>query len=841
MNNKPFFGLALILLTPLFLMRPLQAQEVQDTLVIPQPVVTNVAELLVGREAGVEVVSSPGAPGMTPTIHVRGLGVLQGIPPVYVVDGMRRRDLAGIDPSLIEKVEVLRDAAAMGLWGPDAAAGVVVVTTKRASRKGIHAGYEFQGAVQQLTAVPASMTWAEWMQPWDGENSSWFPESAYREPDEIPAPESSFLQHHRLFMQYGGEKLSAYAGLAMLDNDGPYAGRVDTERRWAASWQLSYTPIPWLSLETTGRWGKDAVSEPSSTWLNKWIVPVPVYKSDPLPEYRYKKTRALTETVVQGKVEARPLPGLYARGLGGYSRRLGNGYEASWVKRYIEDVRATAGYDNYEWFQWAVEAGWSGQWKGHHPHLDLSFRRIKEKRDYRTLGGYTSSLADIGLPFGDDDHLEERFLLPAYDRYLKAGGGIDGLRAANLSTIAFATPENKWKEAVLSAGYDWKDRYRVDFSYMRMWEETLFSSEGYRIPAVTLGWTLSEEPLLRKVLPSWWTRWSVGATWSRTDPFIPILDDRSRWSGPDVTPLAYHNADVSTAARHRDLSTSASFQAGRASLDMSLSRYVNDDDLTRYYAYYVSGQNIEPHALAGSSLVYTLRNTGLEWTGNLRGRAGAIRYVFSGNLTYHHDCLSFGTELEQVSGVWRKDSPLWLQDDKPFAVGNSRRITVPEGEHTYYFEGESEFRVWRLFPILSGGLRASLGWNRWQLTLAGHGNTGRTIRPTQESSPLVRYYLDNPEDQDRMVSKKNYLSTVILTERSFLSADFFRIDQLRLDYLLPVSKAQIGLYASLENFFLLTKYRGSDPEMSLSWESLGVDTARYPATRRIVFGVKAGF
>lgn len=135
--------------------------------------------------------------------------------------------------------------------------------------------------------------------------------------------------------------------------------------------------------------------------------------------------------------------------------------------------------------------------EGHRPHLDLSFRRIKEKRDYRTLSGHTA-LADIGLQFGDDDHLEERFLLPAYDRYLKAGGGIDGIIAANLNKIASATPESKWKEAVLSAGYDWKERYRVDVSYMRMWEETLFSSEGYRIPAVTLGWTLSEEPLLQR-------------------------------------------------------------------------------------------------------------------------------------------------------------------------------------------------------------------------------------------------------------------------------------------------------------------------------------------------------
>lgn len=841
MNNKPFFGLALILLTPLFLMQPLQAQEVQDTLVIPQPVVTNVAELLVGREAGVEVVSSPGAPGMTPTIHVRGLGVLQGIPPVYVVDGMRRRDLAGIDPSLIEKVEVLRDAAAMGLWGPDAAAGVVVVTTKRASRKGIHAGYEFQGAVQQLTAIPARMTRADWMQPWDGENSSWFPESAYREPDEIPAPESSFLQHHRLFMQYGGEKLSAYAGLAMLDNDGPYAGRVDTERRWAASWQLSYTPLPWLSLETTGRWGKDAVSEPSSTWLNKWIVPVPVYKNYTPPEYHYKKTLALTETVVQGKVEVRPLPGLYARGLGGYSRRLGNDYEASWAKRsYTDDVFATAGYDNYKWYQWAVEAGWSAQWKGHRPHLDLSFRRIKEKRDYRILSGNTD-LADIGLQFGDDDHLEERFLLPAYDRYLKAGGGIDGIIAANLNKIASATPESKWKEAVLSAGYDWKDRYRVDFSYMRMWEETLFSSEGYRIPAVTLGWTLSEEPLLRKVLPSWWTRWSAGATWSRTDPFIPLLDDISRWYGPDSAPLGMFTTGVSTAARHRDLSTSTSFQAGRTSLDMSVSWYVNDDDLTRYYAYFESGQNIETHTVTGDNLVYTIRNTGLEWTGNLRGRAGAFRYALSANLTYYHDLLTFGPQLKDVkSAGWRKGSPLLLRSGHSLAQGHFIQQTVPDGWQRYGL-GDDKVRDWRLSPILSGGLRASLGWNRWQLTLAGHGNTGRTIRPTQKYCPLVRYYLENPEDQDRLVPRDDYLSTVINTERSFLSADFFRIDQLRLDYMLPVTKAQIGLYVSLENFFLLTKYRGSDPEMSLSWESLGVDTARHPATRRIVFGVKAGF
>lgn len=832
---KRTFFILIGLLTGVFV----RAQEAPDTLAIPQPAVTNVAELLVGREAGVEVVSSPGAPGMTPTIHVRGLGVLQGIPPVYVVDGMRRRDLEGIDPALIEKVEVLKDAAAMGLWGPDAAAGVVVVTTKRASQKGIHAGYEFQGAVQQLTAVPERMTLADWTRPWDGGNG--FSESIYREPDEIPAPESSFLRRHRLFMQHGGEKLSAYAGLAMLDNDGPYAGRVDTERRWAASWQFSYTPLPWLSLETTGRWGKDAVSEPYSTWLNRWVVSEPVYQSNPPSEYQYKKTRALTETVVQGKVEVRPLPGLYARGLGGYSRRMRNDYEATWSKLFNTTyVDATTGHNDSQWSQWAVEAGWSGQWRGHRPRIDLSFRRIKEKQDYRKLRGSTNP-ADAGLSFGDDEHLEERFLLPAYNRYLDAGGGIDGIIASNLSSINEGTPEIKWKEAVLSAGYDWKDRYRVDFSYLRMWEETLFSGEGYRIPVVTLGWTLSEEPLLRRVLPSWWTHWSARATWSRTDPFIPMLDDLSRWYGPESSPFGTFNTGCSTAARHRDLTTSASFQAGKSSLDMSLSWYVNDDDLTRYFAYFVSGQGIETNSVSGDDLAYVHRNTGLEWTGDFRGSAGAFRYALSANLTYYHDLITFGPKFENVAwAIWSTDGSLLLENGHPLARGQFIRFTVPDGWHQYKTE-DAKNRDWRLLPVLSGGLRASLGWQRWQLTIAGHGNAGRTIRPTIQYSPLVRYYLDTPADQDRTVFLNEYLSTVFRTERSFLSADFFRIDQLRLDYTLPVRRAQIGLYASLENFFLFTKYPGADPEMSLSWESLGVDTARFPSTRRTVFGLKVGF
>ena len=105
------------------------AQEQADSLKEVLPFATHALELI--HEPGVEVISSMGAPGMVPTIFVHGVPVRPGMEPMYIVDGVRIRTLDGIAPESIEKIEVLKDAAAMGLYGPEAACGVVVVTTRR--------------------------------------------------------------------------------------------------------------------------------------------------------------------------------------------------------------------------------------------------------------------------------------------------------------------------------------------------------------------------------------------------------------------------------------------------------------------------------------------------------------------------------------------------------------------------------------------------------------------------------------------------------------------------------------------------------------------------------------
>ena len=87
---------------------------------------------LKGLAAGVNVTSSSGQPGASPRVRVRGTGTINNSDPLYIVDGMPIE--GGIDflnPSDIESIEVLKDAASGAIYGARAANGVILVTTKK--------------------------------------------------------------------------------------------------------------------------------------------------------------------------------------------------------------------------------------------------------------------------------------------------------------------------------------------------------------------------------------------------------------------------------------------------------------------------------------------------------------------------------------------------------------------------------------------------------------------------------------------------------------------------------------------------------------------------------------
>lgn len=108
-----------------------------DTKDLSKTAVTGVANLLQGRAAGVQVTSASGDPRSTGTVVIRGVGNIRGMSPLYVVDGVPAIGNTGFNMNArdIENIQVLRDASSAAIYGARAAGGVILITTKKGSRK----------------------------------------------------------------------------------------------------------------------------------------------------------------------------------------------------------------------------------------------------------------------------------------------------------------------------------------------------------------------------------------------------------------------------------------------------------------------------------------------------------------------------------------------------------------------------------------------------------------------------------------------------------------------------------------------------------------------------------
>lgn len=94
--------------------------------------ITNAAEAITGRLAGVQVTTAEGGPGADIRIRVRGgNSITQDNSPIYVVDGIQLDNaLNTISPQDIASIDVLKDASATAIYGARGANGVVIITTK---------------------------------------------------------------------------------------------------------------------------------------------------------------------------------------------------------------------------------------------------------------------------------------------------------------------------------------------------------------------------------------------------------------------------------------------------------------------------------------------------------------------------------------------------------------------------------------------------------------------------------------------------------------------------------------------------------------------------------------
>ena len=255
--------------------------------------ITSVDGGLQGKTAGVQIVSTSGAPGAESSIRVRGYSSNSDSTPLYVVDGLRTKNINNLDPSDIESIEVLKDAASAAIYGASAGNGVILVTTKRAREGVTRINYDMQYSFQNVARIPEVLNAEEYInwvtegnlvaqeridQFYDGKTDTNWADVAF---------EQGAMQRHNVSFSGANKQGSVFASLSYLSNDGPVIGDQDKHQRITGTVNASYNIKKWLKITSNNSFAKFNATRVREGGMYSMLGSV--IQMDPLTPVTYSK------------------------------------------------------------------------------------------------------------------------------------------------------------------------------------------------------------------------------------------------------------------------------------------------------------------------------------------------------------------------------------------------------------------------------------------------------------------------------------------------------------------------------------------------------------------------
>lgn len=127
---------------------------------------SNVMANLQGRVPGVQVTIDGTPGGGNTSVRIRGNTSINQATPLYIIDGVPTRSELNtvVHPNDIESIQVLKDAASASIYGTQSAAGVVVITTKKAKEGALKVDLNASTTLQTWTSSLDMLNTQEWGQ-----------------------------------------------------------------------------------------------------------------------------------------------------------------------------------------------------------------------------------------------------------------------------------------------------------------------------------------------------------------------------------------------------------------------------------------------------------------------------------------------------------------------------------------------------------------------------------------------------------------------------------------------------------------------------------------------------
>ncbi|REG98480.1 TonB-linked SusC/RagA family outer membrane protein [Flavobacterium aquicola] len=856
--------------------------------------VNDAGQLIQGKVAGLSISLPSGDPTAATQVVLRGTSTILGsnASPLILIDGIPG-DFGTVAPQDIESMSVLKDGSAAAMYGTRGTNGVILITTKKASGSNKNkVSYSVNLSTQQISRHLDMLTAQDYKnQIAAGTRNASFDQGSST--DWLDAiSQDPISQTHNLTFSGGDHKTNYLAtlnmrlleGIFQKSDNNIFTGRVDINHNMfddKVKVNLGFLNRSG-NYTTTGDgysfngyvYRQALLRNPTSPKQyedGSWDSPSDIANfnyDNPLGRLNESDGQNRNNfSRFNGTVEYYPLEGLKLSALGSYSRyNETRGYAET--KQHISNTRS--GVNGFA-------SNGTRETQDRLLELTAQYSKKIDKHDFTVLGGYSfqdNFLRDYFMT--NNDFQTDIF------GYNNIGLGLGFKKGSKYANIGGTTAKTNLISFFGRINYSFDGKYLLQMSLRHEAASQLYKTESPwgTFPAVSAGWRISQEEFMKSLtfVNEFKLRAGYGVTGTpNPDGFgaVALLGYGSYfyYNGEwirSLVPTQNPNPYLKWEEKH-ETNLGVDFGFFDNFITGSVDYYQrNIKDLL--YDYSVpTPPNLHPTTRAN---VGELENKGLEFIVNVNAiTIENFQWVTSINFSTNESKLvSLSNDLYKASQDYfytgGTGEPIQTSThivEVEQNVGDFYGFKVvdidetgkwiyetPDGTRKNYDEfshaTEDKQRLGNGLPKAYAGWNNNFKFKNWDLAINMRGAFGYQILNFDRmylENPTIQYYNRLKSSEDLVYGKAKLTAPLEYNSYYVEDGDFWKIDNITLGYNFKKLGKYINsarIYTSCLNGFLITKYKGIDPEVDRAGLAPGNDYRdKYPTARTFNFGIDVSF
>lgn len=883
--------------------------------IVSSPIYT-AEQALQGTVAGVTVIQNSGSPGSALTIRVRGTGTAGTADPLFIVDGLQVPDINYLNPSDIDNISILKDAAACAIYGARGGNGVVLVQTKTGKRnadKATITADAYEGA-QNLGHVPALMDRDQWVAYYNAYQTA-HSGTTISDADRLKLPNTNWydqvfeknrpIRNAALSISNGGKYYSYYLSGSDFNQEGLVGGKEGKSTynrrnvRFNFETDVVKNVVIKVSADLLGSTGNFLNENQAGTGVAilNYVPSLPaVYPAyDPNnPTILFNPGDISKPIVVNGVT----LPAVGAVTNPLFALLLNNNrtvnntrvYNVSATWKPVANLTLATSYANYEanWMtkNFIPSFDYRPAQNFYNPYASLT----------QTTNQSTFSQWEGNAKYSFVKWKNQKLDLLAGFSVLRTAGNESSLSGTNFyvntldqanfalivdpSTIVNAIP-NAYATGLLSyygrVTYSYKEKYLLSGT-LRSDASSLFGPANRTgvFPSVSGGWIVSEESFLKnskaidflKLRASWGIN---GNNFINPYQYSAIVDPNSgpsfagqNTSGISINYLANPSVKWEKVSQ-TDVGVDVNLLNNSLGITFDYFNKLNSDVLipvgTPLYTGYGSA----------AANIGSVRNTGVELLLSYRQK-------YSNGLAWNV-AFNIGTDKNEVTSLGQNGQPIaggnigYIFNDPITRTAVGHPIGSFYGYQLDHIDASGSFVFKDLnkdgtidandktyigapFPDYTYGATVGASYKGFDVSAFVYGSKGNkiynaTVRLDASYTNRPVYYGEPGAPANLLGSGATGTNETQVSSYYVQDGSFLKIKTVSLGYnfsssvLRSIKLSSLRLYVSAQNLFVITKYKGTDPEIGQNSTGntldVGIDRGFNPQPKIVLFGIQAKF